>query len=455
MEDQSQFLSDLLYFLSVAGIEDAHKIVTYLVPIALSWLIYKKLKAHRDRRNHESLSASKEAGLHEPPISLHPLIDHNICLGCATCVGACPEGNVLGVIEEKAHLVNPSHCIGHGACKTACPTGAISLVLGTEKRGIDIPMLNPNFETNVPGLYVAGELGGMGLIRNAIEQGRQALESIRKATSGSVSKAPYDVAIIGAGPAGFSASLAAHAHRLRYVTVEQETLGGTVSHFPRGKIVMTAPVQLPIIGQVKFSETTKEALIRFWQDVEQRTGVKIHYQERMENIEKTSDGFIVTTNKNVFHTKTVLLSIGRRGTPRKLDVPGEEHEKVVYRLADPAQYRGRHVLVVGGGNSALEAAMSIADEPDTTVVLSYRGKAFNNANPKNLTKLNDLAQENRLTVWMNSNVKQIDNRTVTIETSNGEIQIENDAVIVCAGGVLPTPMLKTLGVEIETKHGTL
>jgi thioredoxin reductase/ferredoxin len=455
MEDQSQFLSDLLYLLSVAGIEDAHKIVTYAVPVVLSWVIYKKVKGHRDLRSRETLHASKEAGLHEPPVSLHPIIDHNLCLGCATCVDACPEGNVLGVIHEKAHLVNPSHCIGHGACKTACPTGAISLVLGTEKRGIDIPTLNPNFETNVPGLYVAGELGGMGLIRNAIEQGRQALEGIRKATAGASSKAPYDVVIIGAGPAGFSASLGAHAYKLNYATLEQETLGGTVAHFPRGKIVMTAPVQLPIVGQVKFSETTKEKLIRFWQDVEQRTGVKIHYQERMEGIEKTEDGFVVKTNKNSYHTKTVLLSIGRRGTPRKLDVPGEEQEKVVYRLDDPAQYRGQHVLVVGGGNSALEAAMSIAAEPDTTVVLSYRGNAFNNANPKNLTKLNDLAQENRLTVWMNSNVKQIDKHAVTLETPNGVLQLDNHAVIVCAGGVLPTPMLKALGVEIETKHGTL
>ena len=335
------------------------------------------------------------------------------------------------------------------------PTGAISLVLGTEKRGIDIPTLSPNFETNVPGLYVAGELGGMGLIRNAIEQGRQALESIHKSVTESSSKAPYDVVVIGAGPAGFSASLAAHARNLRYVTVEQETLGGTVAHFPRGKIVMTAPVQLPIIGQVSFSETTKEKLIRFWEDVEQRTGVKIHYLERMENIEKADDGFIVKTSKNTYHTKTLLLSIGRRGTPRKLGVPGEEQEKVVYRLDDPAQYRGKHVLVVGGGNSALEAAMSIAAEPDTTVVLSYRGNAFNNANPKNLTKLNDLAQENRLTVWMNSNVKQIGEESVVLSTPNGVLQLDNDAVIVCAGGVLPTPMLKALGVEIETKHGTL
>lgn len=455
MEQQSDFIADLLYLLSVTGMEDAHKVITYLIPIALSWFIYKKVKARRDLQNQATLLNAKEAGLAEAPVSLHPVIDHNICLGCGTCVDACPEGRILGVIREKAHLVNPSHCIGHGACKTACPTNAITLVLGSEKRGVDIPMLNSNFETNVPGLFVAGELGGMGLIRNAIEQGRQAMESIRKVVSASPSDVPYDVLIVGAGPAGFSASLDAHDHKLRYVTVEQETLGGTVAHFPRGKIVMTAPVQLPIVGQVKFSETTKENLIDFWSDVAQRTGVKLNYQERMEGIEKLDDGFLVKTSKDSYHTKTVLLSIGRRGTPRKLGVPGEEQAKVVYRLADATQYRNQHVLIVGGGNSALEAAISIAEEPGTTVTLSYRSEVFAKANPKNIAKVEAAAQSGNLNLLLKSTVKQIDEQTVTLNTKNGEQTIQNDAVIVCAGGVLPTPMLRSLGVDIETKRGTL
>ena len=270
MNEQSDFFTDILYFLSVVSVENAQNILAFLVPIVLAWFIYQKIKKNRDRRSQNILQNSKQAGLGEPPTSLHPIIDHNLCLGCATCVDACPEGKVLGVIHEKAHLVDPSHCIGHGACKTVCPTDAISLVIGNEKRGVDIPLLNPNFETNVPGLFVAGELGGMGLIRNAIEQGRQAMESIRQAISRSQSSAPYDIVIIGAGPAGFSATLGAHQHNLNYVTLEQETLGGTVAHFPRGKIVMTAPVSLPIVGQVKFNETTKEILLDFWQGVEKK-----------------------------------------------------------------------------------------------------------------------------------------------------------------------------------------
>ena len=202
----------------------------------------------------------------------------------------------------------PSHCIGHGACKSACPTDAIMLVLGNEKRGIDIPLLNPNFETNVPGLFIAGELGGMGLISNTIEQGRQAMENVRSLVGESSSDVPYDIVIIGAGPAGFSSTLYAHEHKLRYVTLEQEDLGGTVSHFPRGKIVMTRPVQLPIIGQVKFTETTKETLIDFWKKAEQRSGIKINYQERMDSVEKTNDGFLVKTPTAEYHTKSLLLA---------------------------------------------------------------------------------------------------------------------------------------------------
>lgn len=455
MEEQSEFFTDIFYLLSVAGADDAYKILTFLIPIALAWFIYKRVKSRRDQHSQKILLEAKEAGLHEAPVSLHPIIDHNLCLGCGTCVDACPEGKILGVIREKAHLINPSHCIGHGACKTACPTDAISLVLGNEKRGIDIPMLNPNFETNVPGLFVAGELGGMGLIRNAIEQGRQAMEGIRQILSNSQSNVPYDVVIIGAGPAGFSATLDAHQHKLNYVTLEQETLGGTVAHFPRGKIVLTAPVQLPIIGQVKFSTTTKENLIEFWRSVEQRSGARINYQERMDSIEKTSDGYLIKTSKNTYHTKTVLLGIGRRGTPRKLGVPGEEQNKVVYRLVDSAQYRGQHVLVVGGGNSALEAAIAIAKEPGATVTLSYRSNVFANANPKIIDQTSTEEKNGRLKLRLSSTVKQIGEKSVTLNTEKGEIDIQNDVVIVCAGGILPTPMLKSLGIEIETKRGSL
>lgn len=430
---------------------DAEQIkwIFYSMPVCLVltfWLFRKAREGSRKRALAEQLSAGADE-----PASLHPYIELHKCLGCGSCVSACPEGNVLGVIEGKSQLINPSHCIGHGACKAACPVDAIKLVFGTATRGVDIPMVQPSFETNVPGIFIAGELGGMGLIRNAVEQGRQAMESIIKRGRG---KAEFDVAIIGAGPAGFSASLAAHDKGLKYLTLEQESLGGTVFHFPRGKIVMTQPMNLPTIGKIRIRETSKEALLEFWQDVERKSGVRIRYNERMESIDPCPEGYRITTNRGSYTVHSILLSIGRRGSPRKLDVPGEELSKVVYRLTDPEQYRQQKVLVVGGGDSALEAATSIADVPGTTVTLSYRGDSFSRAKEKNRQRVETAQQNGRLQVLLNSNVREIFPDRVTIDHAGELVEIRNDAVIISAGGVLPTPMLKKLGIHVETKFGT-
>ena len=452
MDGLLQFLKDLFFLLSINSAEDIPKLLAYLAPLIITWSIFRRIKNKVSQRSTEKMQVANATGAE--PATLHPIIDYNKCLGCGTCVTACPEGDVLGIINDKAFLVNPSHCIGHGACKAACPQDAITLVFGTARRGQDIPVVNPNFETNVPGLFIAGELGGMGLIRNAIEQGRQAMEYIMKKPGVGKGNA-LDVVIVGAGPAGFAASLCALKNRLRFVTIEQDSLGGTVAHFPRGKIVMTAPAELPIYGKVNFRETTKESIIALWQDVAKKTGVRINYQERMENITKTDDGFILETNKHRYLTKNVLLSIGRRGTPRTLDVPGEELPKVTYNLVDPEQYRNQRVLVVGGGNSALEAANSIADEPGASVILSYRGKAYSRAADKNIHKITEHEAAGRVKVLLESEIQAIKPDSVEI-SHDGKVQnFKNDAVIICAGGVLPTPMLKKFGIEIETKFGTV
>ncbi len=429
-----------------------------IYPIALVMILalYGLYRSRKQKRSVAIRDTAIAEGLTEPA-SLHPIINPGLCIGCQACIDACPEHDVLGLIGGKAALINPTHCIGHGACKDACPTQSITLVFGTATRGLDIPVVSPSFETNVPGVFIAGELGGMGLIRNAVTQGAQAIDNIRMRNNNIAApreNGALDVVIVGAGPAGFAGSLAAMKHKLDYVTVEQETLGGTVAHYPRGKIVMTQPMELPLYGKVKLRETTKEKLLALWESVEAKTGVKINYQERVESVAASEHGFEVTTTKAVYQTRNVLLTLGRRGTPRTLGVPGEGQNKVVYRLIDPEQYRGQNVLVVGGGDSALEAAWSIAAEQGAKVTLSYRREAFDRAKAQNRNKVKAAQEEGSLDVLFKSSVKAIGEKHVEIVHNDQTLEVANDAVIVCAGGILPNAFLKSIGITIETKYGT-
>jgi thioredoxin reductase/NAD-dependent dihydropyrimidine dehydrogenase PreA subunit len=432
-------------------------LLVYLLPLLLIWLYYIGRRRRFERASRAAQAASEASGLAEP-MSLHPVIDPLRCIGCGSCVKACPEQpehRVLGLINGKAQLVTPTDCIGHGACRAACPADAITLVFGSERRGVDIPVLTSDFESTVPGIYVAGELGGMGLIRNALSQGSQAVDAIRR-SGRRAANGQYDLLVVGAGPAGFAASLAAKSHGLRFVTIEQESLGGCVFQYPRAKLVMTQPAEIPLVGKVSFRQSSKEELLEFWTGIERKTGIGacMRYRERVEGIERGADGqFMVRTSHGEYVAANVLLAIGRRGTPRKLGVPGEDLAKVVYRLVDPAQYAGCRVLVVGGGDSALEAATSIA-EAGGEVTLSYRGDTFARAKPRNREALDVAQRAGRLHVVLESQVERIEQDRVLLRHGGDHLILPNDAVIVSVGGILPSEFLQRVGIHVETKYGT-
>ncbi len=437
--DMEQFLDILFYAVAILFC----LIIVY---------IYMR-KQRRDSKKVElKIAQAKEDGLFEP-VSLHPVIDENSCIRTGACIAACPEKDIIGIKDGKATLINASRCIGHGACFHACPTQAITLVIGTEKRGVDLPHVNQNFETNVNGIFIAGELGGMGLIRNAVEQGRQAVDNIVKTIPKS-HHAEYDLIIVGAGPAGISASLTAKKHQLRFLTLEQDTLGGTVFTFPRQKIVMTSAMDLPLHGKVRLNETSKKVLLDLWNTALSNNEITIKENAKVESVTPENGHFrILTLAGEQFTSKTVLLAIGRRGTPRKLEIPGEMDEKVAYRLLEPEDIIGKDILVVGGGDSAVESALLLAEHNNVT--LSYRNDVFNRLKPKNSVSIREAIAAGHISVMFNSSPVAIHKETVilSLKSENKEVSLKNDLVYIFAGGELPTEFLQKAGVQITKKFG--
>jgi thioredoxin reductase/Pyruvate/2-oxoacid:ferredoxin oxidoreductase delta subunit len=425
-----------------------------LLLCAVVVFIYIRKKKRESKQVDEKIRKAQADGLHEP-VSLHPYVDVNRCIQTGACVAACPEKDILGIRNGKATIINASRCIGHGACFHACPTEAISLRIGTEKRGVELPHVNQNFETNVQGIFIAGELGGMGLIKNAVEQGRQAVENIRK----SIHKdhaASYDLIIIGAGPAGISASLTAKRHNLRFLVLEQDSLGGTVFNFPRKKIVMTSPMDLPLHGKVKLFETSKAELLNLWESVLRKNEIEITDNSRVDSIVKEDGIFkVATTDGSQYTAAAVLLAIGRRGSPRKLNIPGEMREKVAYRLLEPEDISGKDIIVVGGGDSAVESALMLSG--NNNVTLSYRNEVFNRIKPDNSILLNKAVANGNLDVRLNTNLVSIEDDTVSMTTgTEGEkVILANDLVFIFAGGELPIQFLEKSGIHITKKFGEI
>lgn len=436
-----------------AFLEETGGYLFALLLILITLFFYLRSKRKTTRVNLDMIEEARNLGLHEP-VTLHPYVNGNVCIGSGACIEACPEKNILAIVNGRATTVNVSRCVGHGACFHACPVQAIALYIGTEKRGVELPHVSQQFETNVPMLFIAGELGGMGLIKNAVEQGKQAAGYLASKLKKD-EKADFDVIIVGAGPAGISATLRCAELGLRYKTVEQDTIGGTVYSFPRTKIVMTSPMELPIHGKVKFVETTKDQLISLWSEVIATNKIIISENEKVESILKDGEQFNVTTVKGSYTSSAVILAIGRRGSPRKLGVPGEERDKVFYRLLEPELIENKKILVVGGGDSAIESAILLA-HGSNKVSLSYRSESFSRCKPKNLENVNSYSAAGKLEVLFSTNVVEIREGSVVLNRGgdqNDTFELENDLVYIFAGGELPTKFLEKSGIKITKKFG--
>lgn len=426
-------------------------IVTGLFVLAIP--LYYVLKSKKaSQRAAEIRGKAIERGLDEP-VSLHPIVDHDICIGSGSCIQSCPEKDILGLIESKAELINPARCVGHGMCEAACPVGAITLVFGTERRGVDIPHVKGTYETNVPGVYIAGELGGMGLIRNAVNQGVQAAQFISQDLKQRSSGGVLDLMVVGAGPAGFAASLQARKDGLEFVTVDQEDMGGAIITYPRRKLVMTHPMELPIYGKVNFRNVEKEALVNLFQEAAAKAQLAVNANEKVDAVERSDDFFTISTPKNKYRARSVLLAIGRRGSPRKIGCPGEKSAKVSYRLLEPEKFHDLKILVVGGGDSAVEAALALAEQPGNTVHLSYRGENIFRIKDLNRERLERFVEKGKLTTLYNSTVTQIHDKAVELTQGDKTVELANDYVFVFIGGELPTEFLKRVGIEFTRKFG--
>ena len=437
---------DFILFLAIGGL-----LLLAIVPIVLHQL-------HKDRAARALLAEAREIGTHET-VSLHPRVDEGLCIGCGECVRNCPEQDVLVTYRSKARVAHAVECVGHGICERVCPVGAITLVVGTETRGAEIPKLNEFFETNVPGLYVVGELGGMGLIRNAVWQASQAVQHLAKARPrrGRVSRGAggLDLLIVGAGPAGLAAALVAQGLDLRFRVIDQETLGGSILHYPRKKLVMTHPVELPGVGEIPFREVEKEPLLQFWLQTLERKKIRVEEGVRLEKVEQAGEGaFTAHTTAGPIAAANVVLALGRRGTPRRLDVPGEELPKVAYRLIEPESYDGNRVTVVGGGSSALEAAIALAERPGAKVTLCHRRTEFGGARAALIQRVLLLEKERILEILREARVVEVTPDRVRFDVKGQALERPNDYVFALIGGVPPYQLLKACGVDLETRFGT-
>lgn len=389
------------------------------------------------------------------PAAAKALVRADMCVGCATCVASCPEPGAI-TMRGKLAIVDNALCKGHGECVAACPVGAISVTTGAAVNRVMVPQLDGNFESNVPGLFIVGELGGRGLIKNAINEGKIAVDSIARAMPPDISRPDaeegvVDVAVVGSGPAGLSAGLEALRRGLSYVVVEQGSLSDTVRKYPRHKLLLAEPVSIPLYGDLWVADASKETLLEVWETIVANTGLQVQTGQKVEQVQREGALFSVRTPDKTFRARRVVLAMGRRGTPRRLNVPGEDLAKVFYDIVEMEAFEGRRVLVVGGGDSAIESALGLANQEGTQVLLSYRGETFARIKDRNREKIDKAIAKQRVTVMFRSEVREIRDDVVVLDVQGNTTILPNDDVIIRIGGEAPYAFLERLGVRLVHK----
>ena len=430
-----------------------------IAAIITMFFVRRYLHAQRARETRAHEAAKKGSLRSDGPRSQHPHIDTTSCIGCATCTTVCPEGDVLAMLAGQAVIVNGYKCIGHSLCAEACPVGAITMVLASPSMGADMPHLTAQYETSIQDLFIVGELGGLALIKNAVNQGRDCVDTIAARIptfrAGKPGADVLDVLIVGAGPGGISASLRAIERKLNYLTLDEGEIGGTVAKYPRQKLVMTSPVELPLYGKFRKTELSKEDLLNVWKEVLSKVDFKFRGGEKVEEVKKGEDGvFTVMTTKGIHRARTVVLAIGKGGSPRKLGAKGEELPKVMYRLIETDHYVNKHILVVGGGDSAVEAAMGLAQQVGNKVTLSYRKECFTRLKDRNEKRMEESIAKGKVRVIFNSNPVEFKEKSAVLDVGGKLQEIPNDFVWVFVGGEPPTAFLKKVGIKVGKRDMT-
>jgi thioredoxin reductase/polyferredoxin len=318
------------------------------------------------------------------------------------------------------------------------------------------PELRANKESNIPGLYIIGDLAGAPVIKLAMAQGFEVINHIAAQPDAKASSAEmYDLLIIGAGAAGLNAALAARDKGLRALILEKGKVANTIEDFPEGKWVYAEPDSSPPKGKLWLDGARKEDLLRRWRQIITENNLDIRTEEGVKSMARQKDGsFVVTSEKgNPFRARRVILASGQRGNPRKLGVPGEEQEHVYHRLYSPRHYHNENILVVGGGNSAVEAALVLSEQ--NRVRLSYRGGEFSRIFKDNERKLNEAVAQGRIELILNSQVKEFGAKSATLRVDRGgheeTVVVPCDHAFVLVGAEMPVAFLKSLGLKLENE----